>query len=654
MKSWREKLVEYGTYFVVFLTPLLYFGASRFISYATSKTFFFYGSVEIILGFWLYQIFIDSSYRLSKKSLLAFLPFLLYIFWLLLASVLGENPSMSFWSSLGRGTGMITMLHALAFSLIISSLMKKYGLLKYGYRLLAWFVGGASIVAISVWLGNEGFNIPFTFLEKSQGGGLIGNSSLTASMFVFAIFFEIFLLSAKDVQTKYKTWISIGLGLILFSPLFLSIYSLLSKGFFGSSVSARGAALGIIVGLIFSLCIYLTLSKDKWKKVVGILALIFGLTISIIGWQNLMTPGTVIHEGFSKGATESRFIFWDIAKKAMNDRPILGFGPENYSIAYQKYFDPRIFTLGESVEVWNDRAHNVFFDTGVAGGYPAVILYVIFLGSLLWAIFIKYKLGTISRFQAATLSGLIVAYFSQHLFVFDSLLSIMGLAVLVGVLFGEGKEESSGKTIVKKKPENLIAVILFLIFIPAWIIFAWMPSRKSVAIARVITMPLNTRPDHYIDLLKGSSIGDGFEIGGIAEDSYNLYSKNENKIKEDPQLLKYSLIDLEKFISYIEIVSKQQPTDYRLKLNLARLYNVYMFLSDKTDDQELIGKALAVEDEAQALSETNPQIYWTRAQTLVYKKDTLGAQKTLEKAIEIAPYIDFSKELLDKINKKSL
>ena len=54
MKNWFEKIVEYGIYLTIFLTPLFYFGGHFFIPYITSKTFFFYGLVEIIFIFWIY------------------------------------------------------------------------------------------------------------------------------------------------------------------------------------------------------------------------------------------------------------------------------------------------------------------------------------------------------------------------------------------------------------------------------------------------------------------------------------------------------------------------------------------------------------------------------------------------------------------------
>ncbi len=641
MKAWQEKLVTYGTFLLVFLTPIVYFGANWFFSYSTSKTFFFYGLTEIIFAVWIYEAFVDQTLRLSRKNLLILLPFFAYVAWLTVAGIFGADPGFSFWSSLSRGTGLLTLYHALALVLVICSLVGKHGLKKYGYKLMGWFIGGASILAISVWLGNEGFNLPFQILLKSKGGGLMGNSSLTATVLVFAVFFEIFLLFAKDVEKKFKIFLGIALALIIFSPLFINV--------FGNSLSARGALAGMLAGAMAMVPFYLFLSKKKITKIVGAILIFSGVLASIFIWQSLMKPGTTIHEKFAESATESRFIFWNIARTAMRESPMIGYGPENYRVANQIHFDPKIYTLGDSVEVWNDRAHNIIFDTGVAGGYPAIVLYFCFLGSLLFGIYKANKKGRITRAQGATLGALIIAYFFQNLFVFDSLVSLMSLGILAGVIFGMSEEIKEVKKNNNSSGTNYILVpTILVITVVAWIFFVYLPVRKTVAISNIIEMPLNKRPDHYKDLLTGSSVGNAFEVGSIAEDSYNLYSDNQKEIKSDEKLLKYSLLDIQKFTQYLEEVRKREPNDYRLRLNLARLYNIEVYL---TGEASRTDQALSVEDEALALSPTDPEIYWTKAITLYRSGDVPGAKEVLQKAIEIAPYIGFSKELLDQFSK---
>jgi O-antigen ligase len=643
MKNLRENILKYGTYLAVLLTPLLCFG-QRYLSFSSSKTFFFYGVVEILLAVWLYSLYIDRSYRLSKKDIIIFVPFLAFVFWLTIAGILGPDFETSFWSSLSRGTGLLTMYHITAFVFIVSSLVKKNGLDDYGYKLLSWFIGGTTILALSVWFGNEGFNIGWKLLEKSKGGGFMGNSSLTATVLIFTIFISLFLVFAKNIQKKFKVLLLIVIGLIIFSPLFINL--------FGLPISARGALAGIGVGVISFVAFLLALSKKRIGKIIGVFLIVIGVIGFVFSWSRLMMPDTSIHQKFAELATESRFIFWQSAGSAIKDNPMFGLGPENFRIAEQKYFNPRLYEIISTPETWSDRAHNIIFDTGVNGGYPAIILYFSFLLSLFYGLYRAFMKGRITRFQTATLSALIVAYFIQNLFVFDSIVSLVSLAIITGLVFGVSSDgEISDKIFNKpsKDKSQFVIVLIILLFIPTWIFFTWRPARKAENLDRVIGLSLNKRPDHYVDLLKGSVVGNAFEIGAIADDAYHLYADNESTLKSNAKTLPYALNDLEKFTSYLETVSKSEPYDLHLKFNLARLYNVYMDLSGKYTDATLVNKVLAIENESIEMSPNDPQHYWVKIITQFKSGDIEGAQETARKALDIAPNIELSKEFLDKM-----
>lgn len=642
MKSWKEKIIEIGTYLLVFFTPILYFGGNRYLSYSTSKTFFFYGFLEIIFAFWLYQYFVDKSYRFKKKDLFIFIPFSVYVAWLTLAGIFGVDPSFSFWSSFGRGTGLLTIYHIFIFVFIISSLIRKYSLRDYGYKLMSCFIAGTTILTISIWLGSEGFNLPIEVLEKSKGGGLIGNSSLAASVLVFTLFFSGFLLTVKQIKNSYRIVLFFVVALIIFSPLFINT--------FGLPISARGAFLGIISGLFSGVLFYLFLSQKLSIKIIGTILIFISLVASVFFWVKLISPGNIIHEKFSAGATYSRFIFWDIGEKAISDSPILGYGPENYRYVYQKYFNPEIYNLGSSVEVWNDRAHNIIIDTGVSGGYLAVLFYLAFILSLFYGLFKAFNDKKISRIQASVVGAMIVGYFVQNLFVFDSFVSLVALSILTGLVFGlfAEKIEYVKKQEVSKNKINTYIFIIFITILTSWVFFSWMPSRKAITFSKVIEMPLNKRYEYYNDLLKGSSASNGEDIGAFAENAYSVYSKNQAEIKKDEKLLFYSLKDLESLTGFLEKVSKKEKNDYRLRLNLARLYNIYFYLSL---DKSLLEKALIIEEEAILLSTNDPQLYWTYATTKYLIGDKNGALELVKKSIEIAPNIAFSGELLDQFSR---
>ncbi len=590
MKNWLERGVEYSIFLIVFLIPLLYFGGKFFIPHVTSKTFVFYGLVEIIFVVWIYLFLLDKKYRLSKKTLIIFSPLFALIIWLTIADILGINPEKSFWSSLGRGTGLLTLYHCLALAAIVASIIRAWGI-TYIRLLLMWFLGGSFIVTLSVWLGDEGLNLPFEFLQKSKGGGLIGNSSLVASYLLFSLFFCLFLLFMKEVSRRQKIWIGSIVAMIIFSPLFVNVYSLITKG--DILISARGALLGIGVGVFVAITSYFVLSNNKILKYCGIGGLLIVFIIFIWGWVGLVNPDSIVHKKFTESASGSRFIFWDIAKKGIAERPLFGWGPENYSVVYQKYFNPEILKQSTTAEVWVDRPHNVIYEIGVAGGYPAMALYILLIVSLLFGVLRSFNLNHINRLQAGILWGLITGYIIQNLFVFDSISSYLGLFILTSIVYGlcdnSSNVENQNKKNVGEMNNILYSCILLILLSVMLLFFVILPLKKVAKISEVFTLPLNKRFEHYNDLLKISPVGDSWEISELAEDTYNLYSNNLEKIKKDPQIFSYSKKDLESFLGYLNIISQKEPYDYRLYLNMMRLSNIYAKLYGK-GDQELIGR----------------------------------------------------------------
>src|SRR5437867_4469658 len=94
-----------------FVTPFicLYVADSMFFPFIVGKNFTFRILVEVMLGAWVFLMFLDATYR-PKFSwvLVAALAFLAV---LALADFTGVNPYRSFWSNYERMEGLITLIH---------------------------------------------------------------------------------------------------------------------------------------------------------------------------------------------------------------------------------------------------------------------------------------------------------------------------------------------------------------------------------------------------------------------------------------------------------------------------------------------------------------------------------------------------------------
>lgn len=633
MKISRENILKNGICFLFLILPIIVF-SSFAMGYVSVKTFLFYSVTELLFVFWVYSLIVDKNYFFNKTQLILFIFPVTYVIWMTISGILAVNPHLAFWSSLGRGTGLLTIYHSLIISFIISSVINKEGS-QYINKLLKYFILGSFLLVITVWLGNEGFNLPLKLFIKSSGGGFMGNSSLAAAYLLFSIFFSVYLLFSKNISNKWKTFIYLNLGLIIFSPLFINIYGALS----GHNIlgSARGAILGLIIGLGFSFLFYLIISDKRYLRIFGFIGILISIVIFYIGWNSLMKPDTFLHNKFMQVASGTRFLFWDISKISIKQHPYFGYGPENYMIAFQKNFNPKILTREYGLEAWNDRAHNIYFDTGVSGGYPAIILYFIFLLSICYAIYKTHKNGIISKFQASSLFGLLIAYLFQNLFVFDSTLSILALFLLVGVIYSMNTTDTlrkNNKIIVSEAVSSISIFLLSIIFITSFIIFSIMPLMKARNFTKVMTMPTTERTKHYNDLLNGSKVGDDFDASYFSYFVYTSYKKNLKGIKDDPQKKINVSKDISSNLDYLNKLMERNKNDYRLYLSALYLYNLRINLGDKFNEQE-IQNFNFIAEHSHSLVPNDPQVYWNTGLFKLWQRDIQGSFDDYNKAIEI-------------------
>ena len=646
----RDKILKYGSCFLVLILPVVYFN-SYFFPYVSSKTFFLYGFVEILATLLIYSIIFDKSYRLSKRTLLYFLPLLGFVLWMSIAGILAVNPILSLWGSISRGIGLFTIYHLLALSFIVASIFKREGL-SYLYKLFGSFLFGGFLLSITVWLGDEGFHLPFKFLTDSQGGGLMGNSSIAAAYLLFVLAIGVFLLTVRTISKNKKIYIGIATATILFSPLFVNIYGLfINKGILGS---ARGAVIGIIVGIFTAIFSYLAFSKNKTIRILGILSIILSIFIFFIAWNQLIKPNTTLHNKFVEVASGTRFIFWDSAQSGMNKHPWFGYGPENYSIALQENFNPKMVLSEYLDEEWVDRAHNIYFDTGSSGGYPAIILYGIFLSSIFYGLYCAKKNGKLKKIEVSIIVGLITGYIFQNLFVFDSINSLLVLFVLAGIIYvlQDNKEKEKNKNIIVDPfIKNSIAIFLLISCSVLLAFVVYKPIKEVKLYSKVFNTQTSIRLNHYNDLLEGYSIGAQWDLSWIAFDICRHYISNPTEIKNDKTQAPYIVKDISSFLDYLEIVSKQNTTDARLYIEMIYLYNALNYYSNKSYDQVLMAHILDLFKHAQKLAPSNPQVYWSMAQAYIWAGDFKSVEQLYLKAISLDSSIPESHQLLIRITK---
>lgn len=215
---------------------------------------------------------------------------------------------------------------------------------------------------------------------------------------------------------------------------------------------------------------------------------------------------------------EPRFSAWKVGIESIWDKPILGYGPENFSIAFDKNYDPslpNIQYIPGSANSWWDRAHNILIDTAVQHGILALILFISLLIVLMWRLQHAKKKHPEDRLIIHGLQATFIGYFVSNLFNFDvfstHLLFFLFIAYSLFLIHRKGIEtEEIAENYRLKIPKKLSLILILMLTI--W--FNWQYSIKPLQINAKIndaeTFLENKRCNEAIEKMDSALKGDTF------------------------------------------------------------------------------------------------------------------------------------------------
>jgi len=402
MNSFEKVLRFCATALIYFipLVPLIVFSGT-FFPYITGKNFTFRILVEIVTALWLILLLLRPSEYKPKKS---FILYALGMFILAagISTLVSANPYRSFWSNFERMEGYIGLLHSAAYFLILSIFLKKENFWQ-------WFIHISIFGAVCVSL--FGLLQHFAGIGVSgQGGvridGTFGNAIYLAGYAVF----HTFLIAYVALKNK-NLFLRFIYGLI--GALFIFTMYL---------TQTRGAMLGLIGGIGVGLVLFAFSYGGKVRTTAITVLVAFSL---LVGGLYIARGSAFVqkHEALkrftnislSEGTAKARFLIWNMAFQGIKERPVFGWGQENFSLVFNKYYNPQMYAQ----EQWFDRAHSVFIDWLVATGLFGFLAY---LALYLTSFYYLLRGGSVfSRGERIVLSSLLVANIVQSLFVFDNL-----------------------------------------------------------------------------------------------------------------------------------------------------------------------------------------------------------------------------------------
>jgi len=437
-----KKISKFIAFTALFLIPIfpLIVANSYFFPFITGKAFYFRILVELALASWIILAFYEAKYRPRLSPILVGVT--IFTFVALLADLLGVNPLRSFWSNFERMEGWITIIHLLAFFLVTTSL---FGHGEEGRRNWHHWINFSLFIALIVAL--YGLGQLLGWFDIHQGSSRIdaslGNAAYMAVYMLMHAGLATYMYFAARVKKSFSSWYKI-------------VYPFLALlfAFEVFQTATRGTILGLIGGVLLSLFLYALLAGPKARKsrlyaggiivLVVILGLVFWFNRSSSFVQNSEVLNRLATISLNEAKTQARGYIWPMALKGAMERPLLGWGQENFNYIFNANYDPRMYNQ----EQWFDRAHSVYLDWLVAGGIIGLVSYLSLYFLLLFALW----RSSLAISEKSVLTGLLVGYFIHNIFVFDNLASYVLFFALLG--FVHSLRESGQKIFSTKQFSN--------------------------------------------------------------------------------------------------------------------------------------------------------------------------------------------------------
>lgn len=402
---------------LVFAAVPLVFWHGVFFPYTFIKTILFYILVDLVFGVWMVLAVAQKEYR-PRLSIGAG-AVAVFLFFMGIASVMGVDASKSVWSDYERMFGFITWLHAGAFFLVLSSVVRKDVEWRMVWRVV---LGTAAVIAlIAIWQG---------FTTSELGASTIGNAAYLSS-YITPMFFLVCMFALQEERFTKRVWLYMGL-LLLFSGAL--VFTQARAGIAGL---LGGGGIGVLLFLFFGNPQEHTggLRNSILKKWLGVMALfilmLFGSMVFLFPDRVHQLPGPfagLLDFSLENRTTTGRFLVWNVAWEGWQDHVLFGWGPENFTIPFNTYYKPELY----AVEPWFDRAHNFIFDIGTTMGIAGLLAYLGMFGAAFYMFIRKWKEGILPFWHMAMLGSLLGAHLVQNLFTFDTISSLLVIVLVLG------------------------------------------------------------------------------------------------------------------------------------------------------------------------------------------------------------------------------
>ncbi len=597
-----ETSVRWVALIALFLVPLTPFlvANSYFFPFITGKAYFFRILAEVATVAWILLAFLNKDYR-PRFSWIGVAVTALVV-WMFIADAFAPNAVKAFWSNFERMEGWVWLVHLLGFFFAASSVLRVTRLWR------AWFLTALGYSCLIVGYALLQLNGTYAIHQGSTRiDATLGNSAYFAVYLLLMLFVALWLALTERYEWLKYTLLSLAVvdGILIFFT------------------ETRGTMIGLVVALAVAalLTIWTAGKRARGAAVVGLVCIVIAVGGVYLGrTSDLVQKNSILQRATSISLADGqvRFMLWHMAWEGFLDRPLVGWGQEGYNYVFNTYYDPGLYHQ----EQWFDRAHGVFIDWLVAGGFPAFLLYLALFGS---AVVLLWRTSSLSRPERVVLTAAFVGYAIHNIFVFDNLSSYIFFFSLLALI-----DSQVGKPIAFFEDLPVVNQGMGVVYLlPVGVVFlgglVWSVNVPGMTVAQglsgaLVSSTFDTALATFEDLAQGPEFARQEVreqlVSFAAQVSQVTGLTNEQKLRAANS----AIGEMQKQIT-------RYPRDTREILQLAYIYRVY-------GDQE---NALRLMSVAEQQSPKKIDLLLTEGMTAWDAGALDKAQQFFERAYALAP-----------------
>lgn len=621
-QDYLDRLVKWligATFFV----PLIMAPSKFIFPFIVPKIVVFRSLVLLMLGGFLLLFLIDRR-RYEVRMTPITLAFLLFLLSFALSTFLGVDWYHSFWDNHERMLGLFTIVHYILYYLIVTTVIREWRDWRVLLRLFL-FAGGA-VMTIGIL---QRFVNPTLLLNQSGSrvASTLGNPIYVGGYGLFLSFLGFFLL-LKEERLLWRVYAAAG-GLLGFFGIFLS--------------GTRGSMLGWIAGagvVLFGYAIFLRGHERLRRRLLTLIA-IGAVTLGVLfffrqePWvERIPALGALLNSSLSSGTASTRIMAWGIAIDAWKERPIFGWGPNNYFYAFNKYYRPEFLEHGWG-ETWFDNAHNIVMNTLAVQGVVGIGAYLFLFGTVVVLLIRGYRRKTVDLHTAVVFVGFCAAHFVGNVFVFENPTSYLYFAFVLAFANSMASPAESAPDSAVKPGKVSFGVALTMTILVALLIFV-----LNINVARANIATLHTLRSLYSFLDPVAAYQAAVAIPSPhVDDIRNDFARTadliipeyvkQGKVEEGKRLLALAFDELQKNRAL-------HPLDIRVQLQQAQLAQNGSVLFQNI---ELVFRAEEALLDALQKSPKRQQVQFTLAGTKLQLRKFDEAVALMQEAVNNDPKI---------------